>query len=191
MNRLMKSALMMTLTLMLALPLAVMAEEPFTCPEGGPGMRGPGPHHGLMGRLGDELGLTDEQKEEIRAIVAEEMPATRQRIEERVNGLLTPEQQVKLEQLKEEQPGMMRKGKGRGMRGPGGHPGARLERMAETLDLTDEQQTTIRQIFDDAAPPKRLEIREQINSVLTPEQQEKMEELHEARRSRMEERRGF
>jgi len=196
MNRLKTSALMMALALLLALPLTATAQEPGICPEGDPVMMGPGPHHGLMGRLGEELGLSDEQKEEIRAIVEEELPAARQRIEERVDGLLTPEQQEKLAEMKANRPERGPRGRrmgqrgmmGRGM-GPG--PGARLERMAETLDLTDEQQAAISEILAEAAPPKRSEVREQIKSVLTPEQQEKMEELREERCERFAERRGF
>jgi Spy/CpxP family protein refolding chaperone len=195
-KRLKASALILALALLLGLPLAATAQEPGFCPEDGPAMMGPGPHHGLMGRLAEELELTDEQRSEIRAIVEEELPAARQRIEERVNVLLTPEQQEKLAELKANRPEKGDRGRrmgkrGRMGRGMGPGPGPRLEMMTEKLDLTDEQQAAIREILDEAAPPKRSEIREQIKSVLTPEQQEKMEELREERCERMAERRGF
>lgn len=198
MIRLKTSVLMISLALLLSMTGIAAAEEIQTCPkgfDGGPGMMGHGPGPmGPLGRLADELSLTDEQKAEIRAIVAEEMPAARQRIEERVSGVLTAEQQTALETLKEERPGMTRKGKGpgkgRGMRGPGGpgepgEPGARLERMAEALELTDDQKTAIGEIFAEAAPEKRADIREKIKNVLTPEQQEKMETRHQERQERM------
>jgi Spy/CpxP family protein refolding chaperone len=174
-----------------------VADDAAPCPlglEGGPGMHGQG-HRGAgpLGRMADELGLTDEQKAEIRAIMAEEMPAARQRIEERVAGVLTEEQQARLAELKEEHPGMMSgrrgPGKGRGMRGPGG-PGARLERMAEALDLTDEQKTAVRELFAEARQEKRDEMHEKISALLTPEQQEKLDELRSEREARMAERGG-
>lgn len=196
MIRLKTSALMIALALLLTVSVTAVAEETTPCPlglRGGPGMMGQGPHQmGLMGRLGEELGLTDEQKAEIRGIMAEEMPAARQRIEERVAGVLTAEQQSKLEELKEDRPAMTRRGKGRGMRGPGGpgHPGARLARMAEALELTDDQKTAVREIFTEARQQKRDEVQEKINALLTPEQQEKMEELRQDRQERMDKRRG-
>ncbi len=196
MNRSMTSVVMIALALLLALPLTAAAQEPDQCPLGqgdGPGMKGQGPpQRGLLGRLGEELELTDEQKEQIQAIMAEEMPAARERIEERVAEVLTSDQQSKLEQLKEEHPAMVGKGRGRGMRGPGGPggPGARLERMAEALELTDDQQDAIREIIAEDRQEKRSEVQEKIDGVLTPEQQEKMEDLHEERRARMTERRG-
>jgi len=200
MIRLKTSALMIAAAALLLMSVPAVADEIATCPlglGGGPGMIGQGPHQmGLMGRLGEELGLTDEQKAEIRAIVAEELPAARQRIEERVSGVLTADQQSKLEELKEDRPVMTCRGKGpgqgRGMRGPGGpgHPGARLARMAVALELTDDQKTAVREIFTEARQQKRDEVQEQINALLTPEQQEKMETMREQRQARMAERRG-
>jgi len=200
MIRLKNSVLMIAAAALLLMSIPAAADETATCPlglGGGPGMMGQGPHQmGLMGRLGDELGLTDEQKAEIRVIVAEEMPAARQRIEERVAGVLTAEQLSKLEELKEDRPAMTRRGKGpgkgRGMRGPGGpgHPGARLARMAEALELTDDQKTAVREIFTEARQQKQDEVQEKINALLTPEQQEKMDTMREQRQARMAERRG-
>lgn len=196
MNRLKNSALIIAAAALLLVSVSAVAQEDNPCPlgrEGGPGMMGHGPHQGgLMGRLGEELGLTDEQKTAIRVIMEEEMPAARERIEERVAGVLTAEQQSALEELKADRPAQPRKGKGRSMRGPGGPggPGARLERMAEALELTDDQQTAIREIFAEAAPEKRAEVQEKIKTVLTPEQQEKMETMHEQRQARMSQRRG-
>lgn len=197
MNRLKNSVLMIAAVALLLVSAPAAADETTPCPlglGGGPGMMGQGLHQmGPIGRLGEELGLTDEQKAEIRAIVAEEMPATRQRIKERVSVVLTAEQQSKLEELKEDLPEMMCRGKGpgkgRGMRGPG-HPGARLARMAEMLELTDDQKTAVREIFTEARQQKRDEVHEKINALLTPEQQEKMETMREQRQARMAQRRG-
>lgn len=196
MNRLKNGVLIIAAAALLLVSVSAGAQTGATCPLGpgdGPGMRGHGPdRRGPLGPLGEELGLTDEQKAEIRTIMAEEMPAARERIEERVAGVLTAEQQSMLEELKAEHPERGRTGKGRGMRGPGGPggPGARLDRMAEALELSDDQQTAIREILADARSEKRADVREKINSVLTPEQQEKMDELHEQRQARMAERGG-
>lgn len=198
MNRLKTGVLIIAAVTLLLVSASATAQETTTCPRGlGGGFEkmGHGPDRmGQLGHMGEELGLTEEQKAEIRAIVAEEMPAARQRIDERVSAVLTAEQQSKLEVLKEEHPMMTRMGpgKGRGMRGPGGPggPGARLQRMAEALELTDDQKTAIREIFADTAQRERPEVREKINNVLTPEQQEKMEELHQERQARVAQRRG-
>ncbi len=196
MNGLKSSVLIVALAALMIVCVPVIADDNGDCPlgpGGGPGMMGHGPGQmGPLGRLADELGLTEEQKEEIRAIVAEEMPAARERIEARVAGVLTTEQVSKLEDLKAEHPAMTRGGKGRGTRGPGGPggPGARLERMAEALDLTDDQKTAIGAIFAEAGEEKRAEVQRKINSVLTPEQQEKLEELHGQRQARKAERRS-
>ncbi len=57
---------------------------------------------------------------------------------------------------------------------------ARLERMKAHLELTDEQVEQIRQIRADGGR------RDEIRAVLTPEQQEKMDQAREARKARKE-----
>lgn len=194
MNRLKNSILIIAAITMMLGTLPVLADDSETCPmgrRGGPGMGGHAPL-GPMGRVADALELTDEQKAEIRAIMDEEMPAAREKVEARVNGVLTAEQQEKLAALKAERPERPGKGRKHGMRGPGGHapggPGARLERMADALELTDDQKSQMREILDRAREEHRAEMQEKIDSVLTPEQQARAEELREQRRERMGER---
>ena len=87
--------------------------------------------------------------------------------------------------------------------GPGfGEPGERLDQMQERLGLSDEQRTVIEEIFDahlEARPCKDLDsveerqscrlserdkIREEIDSVLTPEQQEQLANWRKGERRR-------
>lgn len=189
----MKSSLLILAAIALVLAsTTALADDGAACPMGGPGMIGRGHGHGPLGPLGriaDELELTDEQKTEIRTIIAEEMPAARERIEERVSRVLTAEQQEKLAAQKAERQEMQgREGK-RGMRGPGG-PGARLERMADMLELTDDQKSRLREIIARAREEHRAEMQGKIDGVLTAEQKAKAEELREQRRERMAERGG-
>ena len=56
-----------------------------------------------------------------------------------------------------------------------------MERMTEALSLTTEQQEQIRQIHEEEGA--------KLDAVLTAEQREKADAMHEERRERMEERR--
>jgi len=191
MNRLKKSVVIIPAIVMMLASFPVLADDSGTCPvgrRGGPGMGHHGPL-GSLGRVADELGLTDEQRTEIQAIMDEEMPAARERIETRVEGVLTAEQQEKLAALKAERPERAGRKGMRGHGGPGG-PGARLERMALALELTDDQKAAIGEIFAQARDEHRAEMQEEIDSVLTPEQQAKAAELREQREERMAERFG-
>ncbi len=67
-----------------------------------------------------------------------------------------------------------------------------FERMAEELQLSDEQKAQLEQIREEEHEKfktLREESKARFDAVLTAEQREKMEELHEQRRERMEERR--
>ena len=67
-----------------------------------------------------------------------------------------------------------------------------FERMAEELQLTDEQKTQLQQIREEESEKfktLRAESKARFDAVLTAEQRQKMEEMHEQRRERMEERR--
>ena len=63
-----------------------------------------------------------------------------------------------------------------------------FERMAEELQLSDEQKAQLEQIRE-KFKTLRDESKARFDAVLTAEQRQKMEELHEQRRERLEERR--
>ncbi len=63
----------------------------------------------------------------------------------------------------------------------------RLERMAENLNLTADQQTKIRAIFDEKHSKMKAlheESHKKVLAVLTPEQKEKFEKQREERKKR-------
>jgi Spy/CpxP family protein refolding chaperone len=114
-----------------------------------------------MARLQEELGLTDEQAAELRAIFEEqhakfqalresapedrearreEFRELRGETHERVSALLTEEQKQRLEELHQSH------GRFHGARG-GHDPEQHLARLQEKLDLTDAQVVEIRAIF--------------------------------------------
>ncbi len=150
---------------------------------------GPHGHHGIAGshhgaeRMAAALDMTDEQAQAVREIMTAERESIHQEMEIVLSDILTPEQLVRLEEIKARHETRGEKGprdrKGRQGRMEGDRDGMsdqRLDRMTELLDLTADQQESIRQIFEEAAPPARDDMRERINQVLTPEQQEKMEQ---------------
>lgn len=156
----------------------------------------------------DALDLTEEQqaaiaeiREKAKADVeAAETREAKQEImqaaHEEVLSVLTEEQKEKLEQLREERPhGRGGPGKGRigvDPRGPGGGPDGPPP-LFEELDLTEEQKTAINDIHEQArADVEAAETREarqeimqaahdEVLSVLTDEQIEKLEQLREER----------
>ena len=100
-------------------------------------------------RMQQELGLSDEQKEQIREI--REQGGSR----EEIHSVLTEEQLSKMQEMRES------------------HKGEREERMARMqkhLDLSDDQMEQIRQIREQGGS------REEIHAVLTDEQRAKIEE---------------
>lgn len=170
-------------------PVCPVTGEPTACTGDGP--HGPhglaGPHH-RSDLMAAALDLTEEQREAVREIIDAGRDAARVRMETALTGILTPEQLGQFGQIKARReswgddagrPGRM----GRmGRTGPMGGDreemaSRRLERMTAHLDLTPDQQDQIRQILEEAAPPPRSEVRDKIRAVLTPEQQEKMEQL--------------
>ena len=115
-----------------------------------------GGHHGgkkHMARMQQELGLTDEQVAEMRAI--------RQSggSQEEVQAVLTEEQQSKAKEFRIE------------MKAPRGE---RMSRMQQHLDLSDAQVAQMKEIREQGGS------REEIHAVLTQEQQEKLAELRRA-----------
>lgn len=165
---------------------------------GGPGWMRPGPvGRGPYGPLYNwqadttpplmlgMLDLTDEQKEAITKLVEE----SRAKLHADIEAVLTDEQIEKLEQLRESTPvGVGRGYFGIGLRGPFDGPDG-IPPALESLDLTDEQKTAIKEIRDkartDAAAAETRQARQEImqaahdkiKALLTDEQIEKLEQL--------------
>lgn len=112
-----------------------------------------GGHHmkQRMGHLQDELGLSDEQMEQMREL--RESGASR----DEIRSVLTTEQQARFDQMRSE------------------HAGKRMDRMRSYLALSDEQVAQMREVRENGGG------RDEINAILTDEQREKMEALHERR----------
>lgn len=75
--------------------------------------------------------------------------------------------------------------------GPGGgEPGKQFERMAAKLDLTEEQKSEVAQVFADHRE-KMIQLRDEtqarLDAILTEEQRETLNEMHEKRRDKMRE----
>jgi Spy/CpxP family protein refolding chaperone len=102
-------------------------------------------------RMQNNLGLTDEQLDQMRDIRQE--GGSR----EDMNAVLNPEQRAKAAKLRK-----THKGKG----------GDRKRRLQQ-LDLSDEQKTQIQNIRKEGGS------REEVRAVLTPEQQAKLDTAHE------------
>ncbi len=151
-------------------------------------------------RMSAELGLTDAQQQQIRAVfqqarqerqaLRQQAPEQRgqamrelhQRVRDQIQGILTPAQQAQARALRAQH------GEARGEH--------RIERMRERLGLTPEQETQIRGIFEGArnereqirqsqlAPEARQRMmqalgqrtRDAMRQVLTPAQQQQMQQ---------------
>jgi periplasmic protein CpxP/Spy len=137
-----------------------------------------------------DTSLTPEQRRQ-------KMQELRQSTHQQMMGMLTPDQQQKWQQLRSQHQGMRRDWKGRGGMGPGGGLAA--------LNLTPDQKAQIDPIFqssrqqvqavrgDTSLTPdqKQAKIRDirqnswsQINSLLTPDQQQQWQQMRQ-RRGRM------
>jgi len=129
----------------------------------------------------EHLDLTPEQQDEIRTILEEATPPPRAETREKILAVLTPEQQEKMGQHREQCPSVgQREGKGR-MHGRPGRDGDMHRRLARQLDLTDEQQTTVRATMSELRSEHREEMRSRLEALLTPEQREKLEQIHQNR----------
>jgi Spy/CpxP family protein refolding chaperone len=170
------------------------------------------PVRDFLRELSEKLNLTDEQRAAIRPILvaeAEDIKAVRQdaslsaeqkqakiheisdKGREKINAILTPEQQKKFAEMKNEAAGRVRD-----------EVHNRLTMLAERLNLTEDQKTAIRPILAAEAndikaviqdkslsreqrQTKIAAIREssnkEINKILTPEQQAKLAELKKER----------
>lgn len=182
-------------------PVCPRTGDPVSCTADGPhGPRGMADPHHRPDRMAEALDLTDQQRDAMREIMNTAREATRLRKEAALADILTPEQLDRLEEIKarEGAPGDMERPDRAGRKGRQGSKGQkggkdqrggdrgdtaarRLEQMTANLDLTPEQQEQIRRILEDSAPPQRSEIRDRIREVLTPEQQEKMDQQQSRR----------
>jgi len=129
-------------------------------------------------RMTGNLDLTAEQEDRIRQIFEEAAPPSREEMHSRIAAVLTSEQQEKMEQRRSRRPGMGRtEGKGRTQRSR--RPGTGLQRrLPEELDLTDEQRQAVHEMMRSIHGEQRELTRSRIEELLTPEQREKLEQIH-------------
>ncbi|MCV3213146.1 hypothetical protein OGM63_06340 [Plectonema radiosum NIES-515] len=107
----------------------------------------------------ERLGLTDAQKTQIKDI--------RSNSRAQMEAILTSEQKQQLEAAKQAHQGQSRQERGQGQR---------PKRGFASLNLTEEQKTKMREI--------RESEKNQIQAILTPEQQQKFQEFKDNMRSR-------
>jgi len=176
-------------------------------------------------RLDKKLSLSEEQKNQIRALDTwdkllrkHELQENRRELfmqkkeiqeqrAEQISNILTPEQKEVFLEMKTERKEKMKK-HGRRFRGARSHN--RIEKLARELDLNESQKEQIEETFAkvyseirgelngkrngrnreelrQAMHNNMKEIHEQIQSILTPEQMKKFEELKAQRKERMQE----
>lgn len=107
----------------------------------------------------ERLGLTDSQKTQIKEI--------RRNSRAQMEAILTPEQKQQLEAAKQERQGQPRQARGQGERPKKGWA---------SLNLTEEQKTKMREIKESE--------KNQIQAILTPQQQQQLKEFQDNMRSR-------
>lgn len=139
--------------LILALGLALVPGVAFAQPDDGPQGEG---KKGRLVKMQDELGLTDEQVEKMRAI--RNAGGSR----EEMRAVLTPEQQAKVGKFRSAHKGDAEK---------------RLRRMQSHLDLSDEQAGEIEKIVEEGGS------REDVQNVLSAEQKAKLDKLRSQRKN--------
>ena len=169
-------------------------------------------HHGGMKKMAEKLNLSQQQQDQLKPIFEkqreqakaiwkdssltegqknEKMQALHQDFQTQVSGILTPAQQQQLAQMKENGKEHMR-----------GKMGAR---MAEKLNLSQQQQDQLKPIFEkqheqmraiwqdnslskDQKKEKmqalRQDFKTQINGVLTPDQQQQWQQMREQMKQR-------
>ena len=181
-------------------PLANAADStPKSRPDrpGGPG----GSIVERMQQMAEQLGLTDEQKEKIKAIYQEQgekMRALREdqnispedkrakfremfeALEAKTKPILTPEQQEKMAKFRAQRPGGA---PGQGEPGGAGNLRERMQRMAQELNLTDEQKEKLKEAFAKDGE-KMKELRDNPN-LSREEKMAKFRELNEGIEARL------
>ena len=146
-----------------------------------------GEKEGRLERLSKELGLTDEQKRQLEAAFKAQQDA--------IKSILTPEQLAKWEELKAQHRGDRDENKeAQNHEGEHWKNGGPVEHLAKELGLSDAQKSQIQALFKaqqpaikairentSLTPEQKKEqvsaifegIKQQIKSILTPEQQQK------------------
>jgi Spy/CpxP family protein refolding chaperone len=128
---------------------------------------GPWGHHGAFARdtqsrierMTEQLDLSEDQQRDVAAILEQQRAQrdlARQQARAEIDALLTDEQRTARDQAVAER------------------LDRRVERMARRLDLTQEQQTAVRELFEDKRQDPTLgadELHERMQSVLSEEQQ--------------------
>jgi len=138
--------------LIMALGLILASSVILAQPQGGPNGGDKAPP---AARMENELGLTDEQVKQMRAI--RDAGGTRAEMQ----AVLTPEQQAKAAELRKKRKD---------------ERANRMKRMKEELGLSDEQVTKIQAIRIEGGS------REEVRAVLTQEQQAKFDQMHGKRK---------
>ncbi len=176
------------------------------------------PHgrHGFLRHLKEELEVTDEQAEQIKAVVKEHMQSVREEykgkwldmtkeerkeirmagrteVEAKIKEVLTDEQWAKLEEIKANgpDPEEMRE-----------RMEAKFEEIKEKLNLTAEQEEQVHELFEkkfeermelsweerkDSRKESREQMKEEMSEILTDEQMEILEKWRKERREEMKE----
>ncbi|MBI2263661.1 MAG: hypothetical protein HYU64_00585 [Armatimonadetes bacterium] len=146
--------------------------------------------HGKRGfseKLAKELGLSEEQQTRMKALQSEfqaemqksreQMMEKRKAFRERMSAILTPEQKSKLEELKKERNEKFRDRMGKA--GESARAG-RVDRLSKALDLNPAQTDQVKGILDDQRKEMQALVQkyiERLRPILTPEQQQKLDEL--------------
>ena len=163
----------------LALPAATLAQ---TTPADQPGVSAPQNGRGMMHAY-DNLNLTPDQRQRIDALVAQYRqahprgstpdPAARKALRDQINSILTPSQQAQLR-------ANMQAARS------GDFTGRMMARFAQ-LNLSDDQKSRIQGLISQfqashpaGSPPDRQamqQLRDQINAVLTPQQQQQLQQM--------------
>ncbi|MCG8405360.1 MAG: hypothetical protein MI923_09200 [Phycisphaerales bacterium] len=136
---------------------------------------------------GDPLDLSDEQKEQARAIFEElhsDISDLRSAAHEDIQAILTAEQLATLEERRSERIGFPGLGGRRAGGFRNGGNGSFSERFAEELGLSEQQQADledIRETLRASVKDRHTEAREVFIALLTPEQIEVLEELEAER----------
>jgi protein CpxP len=153
-----------TRSLLMASSLALLATAAYADPWGGPSMGCDRSAKGIE-RMTERLDLTDDQQARITVILEEQrqqQDAQRQSMRERIDAVLTPEQITLRDQGAEQK--MER----------------RLDRMAERLELSAEQQEAMAALMQEKrADPSlnRTQMRERMARILDEDQLEQLDDM--------------
>ncbi|MBV8726181.1 MAG: hypothetical protein JO233_00225 [Candidatus Eremiobacteraeota bacterium] len=163
---------------LLTMPVATLAQ---TTPSEQPSAAGPQSGGGMM-RAFDSLNLSPDQRQKIDALMSQYRqahprgstpdPAARKALRDQIFSILTPAQQAQLRA---------------NIQARGGDPTSRMMSRFAQLNLSDDQKNRIQALiaqFQQAHPAgsspdpqARQQLRDQINAVLTPQQQQQLQQM--------------